>query len=297
MSAEFEQPIVDDRNPRTLAQFMPVVFVLLLAAWLRIIGGGGFPVSTDEGWTTWAISEPTYAMVVDILSGDRHPPAYFLGLAYWSQIAGDGRLALRVPSMLMGVLTVAMLYRVGADTFGRTAQRGREDVAWYGMLMFALLPTAVYYAQEIRHYGPFVASVVWSCLLFVRILRTPRVHLLVLYALSVALMFYFLYFAVWVVALHAFVGMVLWRGDASRDWMVSASDRGKLVAAWGVALLLYAPWLVVIATEQWSILTAGITAAPGTFTSRFGDLLALLELLLGGGLALTAGLYVVGFWG
>lgn len=295
--SEFEQPIVDDRNPRTLLQFLPVVVVLLLAAWLRIVGGGGFPVSTDEGWTTWAVGVPAFSAIVEKLAADRHPPLYFLALGYWSRIAGDSHLALRVPSMLMGVLTVSMLYRVGADTFGRTARPGREDVAWYGMLMFALLPAAVYYAQEIRHYGWFVAAVVWSCLLFIRILRTPRVHLLLLYALSVALMFYILYFAAWVVLLHVFTGLVLWRGDASREWFVTWRDRAKLVAAWGAALVLYIPWLVVIFTGQWGILTAGITAAPGTFTSSLADLFTLLGLLMGGGLALTAGLYVVGFWG
>ena len=295
--SEFEQPIVDDRNPHTLAQFLPVVAVLLLAAWLRIMGGGGFPVSTDEGWTTWAISGQTFSAIVDNLAVDRHPPLYFLALGYWSRIAGDSHLALRVPSMLMGVLTVSMLYRIGADTFGRTARPGREDVSWYGMLMFALLPAAVYYSQEIRHYGWFVASVVWSCLLFIRVMRAPHWPLLMLYSLSVAIMFYILYFAVWIVLLHVFTGLVLWRGDASREWQVGWRDRFKLIVAWAGALVLYIPWLIVIFTQQWGILTAGITAAPGTFTSSLPDLLALLELLAGGGLALTGGLYVIGFWG
>jgi len=295
--SEFEQPIVDDRNPHTLAQFLPIIAVLLLAAWLRIINGAAFPVSTDEGWTTWAIAEPTYRTIVDILAADRHPPLYFLGLGYWSRLAGESRLALRAPSMLMGVLTVAMIYRIGADTFGRTARAGREDVSWYGMLMFALLPVAVYYTQEIRHYGAFMAAVVWSCLLFIRILRTPRVHLLLLYSLSVAIMLYLLYFAVWVILLHVITGLLLWRGDAQREWQVSWKDRSKLLAAWVGALLLYTPWIVVIFTEQWAILTAGITAAPGSFTSALPDLLRLLQLLMGGGLALTFGLYVIGFWG
>jgi hypothetical protein len=295
--SEFEQPIVDDRNPRTFVQFMPVVFVLLLAAWLRIIGGDHFPVSTDEGWSTWAIAEPTFRAIWDVLAADRHPPLYFIALGYWSRIAGDSHLALRLPSMLMGVLTVAMIYRIGADTFGRTARPGREDVAWYGMLMFAILPVAVYYSQEIRHYGWFVASAVWSSLLFVRILRTPRIHLLVMYCLSVAIMFYILYFAMWVMLLHVFTGIVLWRGNAARDWMVPWREKGKLAITWAIVLVLYFPWIIVIATQQWGILTSGITAAPGTFTSSLRDLLLLSQLLLGGGLALTAGLYVIGFWG
>jgi hypothetical protein len=292
-----ETPILTDRNPRTIGQWLPLVFVLLVAAALRLSGVGDFPVSTDEGWTTWAISEPTFGAVVDAVAADRHPPLYFIALAYWSRLAGDSHLALRFPALLVGVLTCALVYRVGADTFGRTARPGREDVAWYGMLMFALLPSAVYYAQEIRHYGWFVGAVTGSSFLFLRVLRTPRPRILFFYALSVALMGYILYFAVWVALLHALFALVLWRGDVAANWRTSNADRLKVAAAWLVAFVLYIPWLYVIATQQWAILTTGITAAPGSFTSRLPDVLALLELLMGGGLALTAGLYVVGFWG
>ena len=165
--------------------YLPIVAVLLLAAGLRILGADHFPVWTDEGWTTWAISTPTLESIIDRLAQDRHPPLFFLAVGYWSRIAGDSHLALRLPSILLGVLTVAMVFRIGDDTFGRTAKPGREDVSWYGMLMYAVLPVAVYYSQEIRHYGWFVAAVCWSSLLFVRVLRRPRWPLLAMYAVSV----------------------------------------------------------------------------------------------------------------
>lgn len=294
---DLELPIVDERNPRTFWQFLPILVVLLIAAAIRIVGAGHFPVSTDEGWTTWAISEPTFSAITEKLAADRHPPLYFLMTGYWSLFAGDSHLALRFPSILLGILTVAMIYRIGADTFGRTAQAGREDVSWYGMLMFALLPAAVTYSQEIRHYGLFVAAVTWSCLLFARILRTPRAHLLVMYTVSVALMLYTLYFAVWIIGLQVIVGLLMWQGDHRIEWRVSWRERGTLVLAWLAAGLAYLPWVLVILDQQWGILTGGIAGAPGTFRSTPADLLRLLELLLGGGLALTFGMYIVGLWG
>lgn len=292
-----EHPIVEERNPRTIQNLMPIILVLLLAALLRMNGIAHTPVSTDEGWTTWAISSPVWGDVVEKVATDRHPPMYFMALAYWSRIAGDSHFALRMPSVLVGVLTVAMVFRMGADTFGRTVRPGRQDVSWYGMLMFAVLPLAIYYSQEIRHYGWFVASVTWSSLLFMRLLRTPRWHLLVLYSISVAMMMYLLYFAVWVIGLHVLVGLVMWRGDYRIQWRTTPRDKFKLALTWAVALALYVPWLIVIARYQWAILTSGISGAPGTFTSNPHDVLTLMELLMGGGLALTAGLYTVGIWG
>ena len=110
-------------------------------------------------------------------------------------------------------------------------------------------------------------------------------------------MMYILYFGIWVVVAQVVVAMVLWRGDASRDWQVGWGDRAKVIAAWAGALLLYVPWLIVIAQSQFSRLTGGITTAPGTFDSTLTGLHGLLALVIGGGFAMTAGLYVVGFWG
>lgn len=282
-------------QPRFRQYWLPIVGVLLLAAWVRILGADHFPVWTDEGFTTWAISEP--GRIIERLATDRHPPGYFLVLGWWQQVAGESHLALRLPSVLLGILTVAMIYRIGDDTFGRTAKPGREDVSWYGMLMFAVLPSAVYYSQEIRHFGPFVTSVCWSSLLFVRILRRPKWYLFVLYALSVALMMYIMYFGVWVVLVQVLVALVFWRGDYRINWRVGWPDKAKFLAAWAAAFVLYIPWIVVILRYQIGILGAGISAQDGTFSSSLPDLLRLLEVLMGGGLALTAGLYVVGFWG
>ena len=292
-----EKPIIPEPTPHTTLQFIPIIFVLLVAFAVRLIGAGHFPVSTDEGWSTWAISEPTFGAITEKLAADRHPPLYFLALGYWSQIAGQSRVALRLPNILFGLLTTAMVFRIGADTFGRTARHGREDVSWYGMLMYALLPSAIYYSQEIRHFGWLVTGVCLSSMLFIRILRTPKRNLLMLYALSVAAMMYVLYFGIWILVVHVLVGMVLWRGDASVNWRITRADRLKLVAAWAGALVLYIPWLIVIFQQQWQLLGSGITAQPWSYNSTLPDLLALLDLLMGGGLALTAGLYVVGLWG
>src|SRR5215213_1978469 len=98
---------------------LPILLLLLLAAALRILGAGSYPVWTDEGWSAWATSDP--AQVIGIVTADRHPPLYFVALSLWRQAAGDSRLALRFLSIVGGLLTVAIVYGIGADMFGRRA--------------------------------------------------------------------------------------------------------------------------------------------------------------------------------
>ena len=91
---------------------------MLLAAAVRIINAGHWPVWTDEGWSTWAASDHRIDVILDNVAKDRHPPLYFLSLSAWWTIAGDSRIALRFLSIASGLLTVAAVYRIGADWFG-----------------------------------------------------------------------------------------------------------------------------------------------------------------------------------
>src|SRR4026208_2017139 len=111
---------------------LEITLVLLLAAATRVINPSHYPVWTDEGWTIWAVQSHDFGTVVDTLANDRHPPAYFLALSAWSSLAGDSRLALRNLSIMIGLLTVAVVYRIGRDEFGHRA-------GLYAALLMAVL--------------------------------------------------------------------------------------------------------------------------------------------------------------
>jgi 4-amino-4-deoxy-L-arabinose transferase-like glycosyltransferase len=81
-------------------------------------------------------------------SGDEqtlHPPLFTLMMFPVRHVA-DGELALRLPSYLLGVLAIALAYRVGADWLSRR-----------GGLVFAALvacsPVCVFYSREARPYS------------------------------------------------------------------------------------------------------------------------------------------------
>lgn len=266
---------------RNLRSFWLIIAILTLTAAARILGAGSFPVWTDEGWSIWAASSHQLDTILSIIASDRHPPLYFLALSAWSSFADDSHLALRFLSIAGGILTVAITYRISADVFGKRA-------GVFAALLLAALPSAVYYSQEVRHYGWLTLFTAFSWLCFLRCLRTPRRSLWIMYVISLALLFYTQYFGALVVAMQAVVGLLLWR--------VSLSRKRDLVLSWLAAALLYSPWLYVILTQQAGILGSGIAGFPGTYTATLENLLPIAQILLGQQVALTGALYVLGAW-
>lgn len=258
-----------------------IIGILLLAAAARILGAGSFPVWTDEGWSIWAISTYRLDTIVNILAADRHPPLYFLSLSAWSALAGDSRLALRLPAIFGGIVTVAITFRIGADVFGKRAGA-------FSALLLAVLGSAVYYAQEVRHYGwlTLFTALTWLC--FLRYLRAPKRGIWLGYIASVTLLMYTQYFGLLALAMQAVIGLFLWPASFARK-------RG-LVAAWSAAALLYAPWLLVILIQQAGILGSGIAGFPGTYEATPANLLPLAQLLFGEQAAVPLALYALGAW-
>lgn len=276
-----------------------LVLILIFAAATRIMNVSSWPVWTDEGWSIWATDDAHLDVVLDNLAHDRHPPLYFVALRGWRSLAGDSPLALRYLSIAAGLLTVAVTYRIGADVFGRRA-------GLYAALLLAVLPIAVYYSQEVRHYGGFTLMVMLSWLCFLRYLRRPRLVMLLGYILSTTLAFYTLYFAVLPLAVQIVVGLVwrfripppryeMERGLGGED-IQDRHPKRALLGAWMATAVLYAPWLWVIATIQFPTLTSGIGNLPGTYAATLGNIPPLGELLLGTQWALLLGLGALGVW-
>lgn len=268
------------------AALIVVLVALLLAAALRIPTAGDFPVWTDEGWSIWAAQ----AHVIDVVAADRHPPLYFAALTVWRAVVGDSHLALRFLSIAAGLLTVAVTYRLATDGFGRRA----GVIAAFGI---AALPSAVYYAQEIRHYGflTLFAALSWLFLLRWMKEKTPNVDanfrggdplgrphtesparrlIWLAYTLSITASLYTLYFAVFPLFAQG-VAVLIWHAPIRRKLGV--------LAAWIAAGVLYLPWVYVILTRQAGILQSGIAGFPGSFRAP-DDFGAMLAILVGVGL-------------
>jgi mannosyltransferase len=72
-------------------------------------------------------------------------PLYFLMLRGWIGLAGQSEFALRLPSLMFGVIGIALMYVIGARLFSR-------PIGWVAATLLAFSGYHVWYSQEAKMY-------------------------------------------------------------------------------------------------------------------------------------------------
>ncbi|MCS7178446.1 MAG: glycosyltransferase family 39 protein [Anaerolineae bacterium] len=261
------QRVMSD-NRLTPLRFCLLVSCLLFAFTLRAGGLDRWSLWYDEAYCWWVASRVPLREMLVLSAREVIPPLYYLLLRAWIPLAGATEFALRWPSVLLGVLTVACA--------GRLAWRltGRWPGALGAGLLFAVGTPFLWASREVRMYGPALA---WTLLADVALLEifaapTPRrcrlwvglwaaATLAALYTLALA--------GFWLIGQGLVALLLLVRTDRNSRRMVL---RQVLPPAL-IAAVLYLPW-------TW----AGVRMAPLNLTYWHGYMppLHFLRLSLGG---------------
>ena len=237
-----------------------VVFLLiLLGLGLRLARLSFQPLWWDEGYSVWFATRPL-AEMVSLTAQDIHPPLYYALLHGWAALLGTGPAALRLPSIVVGVLTIPLLYLVARRMLSTRA-------ALLAAFLLTINPLHVYYSQEVRMYGLVallsmgILAAAWRAFdtetrrrgdtADSRILATPYHRVpegcsrspwpLVAYVLLTAAALYTQYYAVFLP-----IGLTLY---AAWHWR---RDRRALLVWFGaqvIVALLYLPWVIYAAPK------------------------------------------------
>jgi mannosyltransferase len=112
---------------------------------LRLYRLGAATLWWDEALAIWAVRKGLLGVTLWTAS-DVHPPLYFWSLWGWVQLMGESEFAMRALSALIGVLTVAAVYRLGRLIDG-------ERVGSMAALLTALSRFHIWWSQEMRMYA------------------------------------------------------------------------------------------------------------------------------------------------
>lgn len=159
-----------------------IVPILLLALVLRLV------LLNQSLWLDEAISVLSakslgfWHFTTGYPMGDFHPPGYFALLWVWGRIFGFSEVAVRMPSVILGVLTVGLTYLLGKDLFSK-------KMGLLAALLLALGPLHIYYSQEARMYSLAVFAVTLSFYFLNKVLNN-NYKFIVFYILSIILVFY-----------------------------------------------------------------------------------------------------------
>ncbi len=184
-----------------------------------------------------SIRRSSYASVQDVIvkgtEHDVHPPGYYVILHYAIRYLGDSEIAVRLPSAAAGIISVLLIYWLGALL-------GSSKGGLIAAVLTAFTWAPVFYSQDARAYSLLLTGVLGCSCLLVLLIRCPcnrRVRLTALiasYWACALLTSYLHYFGALFVGLH---GLLL---------AVMAVRRPVLRVRW-VAIYLpiglaYLPW-------------------------------------------------------
>jgi uncharacterized membrane protein len=129
---------------RKYKNYFWLLVALFVAFALRVAFLDAQSLWNDEG-TSVALSSLSLEAIVNGAARDIHPPLYYLLLHFWMPFVGQMEFAVRFLSVIAGVLTVAVTYRVARAFFD-------EEAAVIATFLSAFSAFQVYYSQEARMY-------------------------------------------------------------------------------------------------------------------------------------------------
>ncbi|MBN1310776.1 MAG: glycosyltransferase family 39 protein [Anaerolineae bacterium] len=209
---------------RGLRRAYPLFLICWLGFTLRVSWLDRQPFWFDEGLTVdLVLASPLY-----VLETIDRPPLYYLLVHAWVGVVGNVPFAFRFFSAWWGVLVLPLTYRFGHRLMSRRAST-------WALLLAALCPFYIYYAQEARTYAVTLALALSSSLVLLAWLDRRRWHLMALYAATTLLCLYTHYVALLLpLAQTAFV-LLSARRIGSRSVL-------SCVAAQAVVGLLFLLW-------------------------------------------------------
>ncbi|MDE0608848.1 MAG: glycosyltransferase family 39 protein [Anaerolineaceae bacterium] len=100
-----------------MLRLLSAAAMLLLAGALRIHQIDSQSLWFDEGWSAWAAIQPS--LTEALLADTTNPPLYYLLLNVSARLLGDSEFTLRLPSLWLVLITIALTCCVARRIFGR----------------------------------------------------------------------------------------------------------------------------------------------------------------------------------
>lgn len=222
---------------------------------LAILGSGlllrVYNLGRESLWYDEIISVRLAHMTTSQIIADRavnvHPPFYFLVLRGWVGLFGGSEIAVRSLSVLFGLLTIFLTFKVASLLFDKEA-------GIIGALLVAVSTFQISYSQEARAYSLLALLTLISIYFLLKLLREANLWVSIGYVFSTALLIYTQYYAFFVVIAENlyFASLLLLN---KRD---SPFHFKKWVFHQLSVILLFAPWTLTFFKQVSTVHRKGV---------------------------------------
>ncbi|MFQ5612221.1 MAG: glycosyltransferase family 39 protein [Anaerolineae bacterium] len=233
-----------------------LLLTVFLGLALRLINLNARPLWYDEAFAVLYSEKSLAAMVygtvtrVQGAAADVHPLFYYFSLHYWMSLFGQSPLAVRLPSVLAGVLTIGLAYLIGRALWD-------AKTGLLAGVLVAVSPFHIAYSQETRMYALLGLAASASLYSFIRAWGSGRRRWWLAYGLCGAITLYahnlgFLN----ILAIDLWAVWCWWR-------VRRVSFFPEMVWSHGLMLALFSPWLMLVPSQLGKIEQSYWVQQPG----------------------------------
>ena len=201
--------------------------IMALGIAVRLYHLGTWGLGMDEAYSANVATHGLRDLVNFIVVDDFHPPLYYTFLHFWRMIS-TSEVWLRIPSVVFGVLTIWVIYALGARLVDH-----RVGLLSAGIL--AISPLHIWHSQEVRMYALLFLLSTASLYFFVRILKGGNLAAWIGYITTTSLALY-----------TDYGGFVILAGENLAIVALLALRYRVPLAAWAgaqaVVLAAFVPW-------------------------------------------------------
>jgi uncharacterized membrane protein len=210
--------------------------VIALALRLRDLGGPSLWV--DEAMSVVFAAKPLPELFHLLVTQDIHPPLYPVLLHYWIAVAGNSETAVRLPSVLFGVMLVPLIYYSGSRLELMAGLKNRLAISLVGLVAATIAATSAFYvgySQEARNYMAVTFMGLLSSYLLLVCLADLRRRNWVGYAVATVAALYTHYTAFLLLAFQLLFVLFTFRSRQGflKRWLLSIA----------IVAVAYLPWL------------------------------------------------------
>jgi uncharacterized membrane protein len=197
------------------------------------------------------------ATVKSLIQEDAHlTPLYFVLVRSWVELFGDSIGSIRRFSVFVSILILPSLYWLATELFGR-----RTRIPWLVVLLSAVSPLQLIFAQEARMYELWLWLTILSGASLLRALRRRTQVSWVIFAVSAIVSLYVDLLAVIPLLGFLIYTLVLYRHDRH--------IRRSMLVSTVISALAIAPWIAIFLSR------AAVKTADGTENVQMSGLAAL----------------------
>lgn len=167
------------------------------------------------------------------------PPLYYLLSRWWTQLFGSSVTVQRSLSAVISLFALPSMYWLCLELFDSSL------AAWIGVMLMAISPFHLLYAQEVRLYVLWTVTILVSSASLLRAMRRQRKQDWAIYAVSLTLSLYVFPFSILVAIAHGIHVVIAEISQRSSQTRIKTSN---ILANYFIAsiasIIAYAPWIV-----------------------------------------------------